>query len=144
MRLSRRYNLTESDLKAIEKKLFRYQKIDSAIQYRKYELEMKITDSNIGGSRSNKISKPTEDIVMKWDADGKLQSLYEFKRRISELQKWFSEDEELNLIFSYRWLSEKHYTVSEIAAKCNITERQYFRKRRAILEKYDEISDGFW
>ena len=142
--MSRQYNLTESDLKAIEKKLFRCQRIDSAIQYRKFELEMKITDSNVGGSRSNRISKPTEDIVMKWDADSKLQNLYEFKRRISELKKWFSNDEDLNLVFLYRWESEKHYTVSEIAAKCNITERQYFRKRRAILEKYDEISDGFW
>lgn len=119
--MSRQYNLTESDLKAIEKKLFRCQRIDSAIQYRKFELEMKITDSNVGGSRSNRISKPTEDIVMKWDADGKLQNLYEFKRRISELKKWFSNDEDLNLVFLYRWESEKHYTVSEIAAKCNIT-----------------------
>lgn len=143
--MSRRYSLTESDLKAIEKKLFRCQQIDSAIQFRKFELETKSsTDDNVGGGRSSKISKPVEDIVMKWDADGKLQSLYEFKRRIAELQKWFSDDEDLRLVFQYRWLSEKHYTVSEIANKCHITERQYFRKRRAILEKYDELSDGFW
>ena len=61
--LSRQYNLTGSDLKAIEKKLLRYQKIDSVIQYRNYELEMKITDSYIGGKRANKVSKPTEDII---------------------------------------------------------------------------------
>ncbi|MDM5146170.1 hypothetical protein ICE98_03307 [Lactococcus lactis] len=39
--MSRRYNLTDSDLKAIEKKLFMCQRIDHAIQYRKYELEVK-------------------------------------------------------------------------------------------------------
>lgn len=50
--LSRQYNLTGSDLKRLRKNLLRYQKIDSVIQYpRNYELEMKITDSYIGGKR---------------------------------------------------------------------------------------------
>ena len=143
--MSRRYNLTDSDLKAIEKKLFMCQRIDHAIQYRKYELEVKQShDNNIGGGRSSIISKPVEDMVMKWDADSKLQSLYEFKNRINELQDWFGDDEDMQLVFHYRWLSGKRYTVPEIADKCHITERQYFRKRRAILEKYDEICDGFW
>ena len=68
--MSRRYTLSQNDLKMIENKLFMYKRIDNAIAVRKQELKIKENrDENFGGGHSNKISKPVEELVMKWDAD---------------------------------------------------------------------------
>lgn len=136
--------LDPSDLKAIEKKLLMVQRVDHAIQYRKYELEIKDRDMNVGGSRPTRIANPTENLIMKWDSDSKLQSLYEFKKRIEELKNWFNDDEDLQLVFHYCFESDKHYTIDEIAEKIYMNDRTVRRKKRKILEKYHEITDGFW
>ena len=141
--MSRRYSLSQSDMKIIENKLYLYKRIDNAIAVRKRELEVKQNhDENIGGGRSSIISKPVESIVMKWDADIQLQNFNNFRKIVEDMLEEL--DEKMKLIFHYRWIDPNHYTWEEIAELCDIQERQIYRKRRAILELYDEKSGGFW
>ncbi|HCS86708.1 MULTISPECIES: DUF722 domain-containing protein [Lactococcus] len=141
--MSRRYTLSQNDLKMIENKLFMYKRIDNAIAVRKQELKIKENrDENFGGGRSNKISKPVEELVMKWDADPQIQNFNNFRNLVDEM---LTELDDLNqLIFHYRWIDSNRYTWEEIADKCKLTERQIYRKRRAILELYDDKTGGFW
>ncbi|WDA68330.1 DUF722 domain-containing protein [Lactococcus lactis] len=139
----RRYVLSQNDLKIIENKLYLYKRIDNAIAVRKQELEVKENhDENIGGGRSNKISKPVEELVMKWQEDPQIQNFNNFRKLVDDML--LELDDVNRLIFHYRWIDSNRYTWEEIADKCELKERQVYRKRRAILELYDEKSGGFW
>lgn len=139
----RRYVLSQNDLKIIENKLYLYKRIDNAIAVRKQELEVKENhDENIGGGRSNKISKPVEELVMKWQEDPQIQNFNNFRKLVDDML--LELDDVNRLIFHYRWVDSNRYTWEEIADKCELKERQVYRKRRAILELYDEKSGGFW
>lgn len=139
----RRYVLSQNDLKIIENKLYLYKRIDNAIAVRKQELEVKENhDENIGGGRSNKISKPVEELVMKWQEDPQIQNFNNFRKLVDDML--LELDDVNRLIFHYRWIDSNRYTWEEIADKCELKERQIYRKRRAILELYDEKSGGFW
>ena len=141
--MAKGYKLSQNDLKMIQNKLFMYKRIDNAIAIRKQELKMKENrDENFGGGRSNKISKPVEELVMKWDADPQIQNFNNFRNLVDEM---LTELDDLNrLIFHYRWIDSNRYTWEEIAEKCFISERTVRRKRRVILELYDEKSGGIW
>ena len=141
--MSRRYKLSQNDLKIIENKLFMYKKIDNAIAVRKQELKIKETrDENFGGGRSGKISNPTHDTVEQWLTDDRIIYHECFRKIVDEV---INELDDLNrLIFHYRWIDSNRYTWEEIADKCGIKIRQIYRKRRAILELYDDKSGGFW
>jgi RinA family phage transcriptional activator len=139
----RRYVLSQNDLKIIENKLYLYKRIDNAIAVRKQELEVKENhDENTGGGRSSKISKPVEELVMKWQADPQIQNFNNFRKLVDDML--LELDDVNRLIFHYRWVDSNRYTWEEIADKCELKERQVYRKRRAILELYDEKSGGFW
>lgn len=139
----RRYVLSQNDLKIIENKLYLYKRIDNAIAVRKQELEVKENhDENIGGGRTNKISKPVEELVMKWQEDAQIQNFNNFRKLVDDML--LELDDVNRLIFHYRWIDSNRYTWEEIADKCELKERQVYRKRRAILELYDEKSGGFW
>lgn len=141
--MSRRYTLSQNDLKMIENKLFMYKRIDNAIAVRKQELKIKENrDDNFGGGRSNKISKPVEELVMKWDADPQIQNFNNFRNLVDEMLTEL--DDKTKLIFHYRWIDSNLYTWEEITELVELTERQIYRKRRAILELYDKKSGGFW
>ncbi|PGS81647.1 transcriptional regulator [Bacillus cereus] len=141
--MSRRYKLSVNDLKIIENKLFLYRRIDNAIAVRKQELKIKEThDENVGGSRSGRISNPTHDTVERWLTDTQIINFTNFKKTVDEMLKEL--DDEMKQIFHYRWVDPNRYTWEEIAEKCFRPERAIYRKRRAILELYDEKSGGFW
>lgn len=141
--MSRRYTLTRQDMKVISRKLYLYREIDNAIAVRKRELEVKKSyDNNIGGGKSNKISKPVEELVMKWDADPQIQNFNNFRKIVEDLMK--SLDDISKEVFHYQWIDDNYYTEEEIAKKCFTTDRTVRRKKRAILEKYDKLCGGFW
>lgn len=141
--MAKGYKLSQNDLKMIENKLFLYKRIDNAIAVRKQELKIKENrDENFGGGRSNKISKPVEELVMKWDADLQIQNFNNFRNLVDEMLTEL--DDLMREIFHYRWIDSNRYTWEEIAEKCFISERTVRRKRRVILELYDEKSGGIW
>ena len=75
--------LSNSQLKALDELLFDYVSIDHKIAVRKLEIsDVPNTDENVGGGRTNIVSKPTENLVAKWDSDQRLNSLYAQKHAV--------------------------------------------------------------
>ena len=137
--MSRRYRLTRSALDNLDAKLKNYRDIENTINRRKYEIENdKKVYENIGGGRANKISKPVEDIVIKWFEDSQLQSLYAFKnaveRTIADLN-----DENMK-IFTMRWLDPNQLTWREICETLHWGKSTVYRRREIILELFDKHS----
>lgn len=65
--------LSNSQLKALDELLFDYVSIDHKIAVRKLEIsDVPNTDENVGGGRTNIVSKPTETTVARWDSDQRL------------------------------------------------------------------------
>lgn len=141
--MSRRYRLSKQDMKSISKKLYLYREVDKAIAIRKQELMMREQhDENIGGGRSSKISNPTHDIVEKWMMDDQIMYIENFRKRVDELINKL--DDASKLLFHYQWVDTNYYTEDELAKLCLISDRTVRRKKRAILEMYDDACGGFW
>ena len=68
--------LSNTQMKSLDEWLFNYKDVSKQIAIRKLELQTDNpnTDCNIGGGRANRINKVTEDIVAKWDSDGRIKS----------------------------------------------------------------------
>lgn len=137
--MSRRYRLSRKALENLDDRLFNYREIDIKINRRKFELEHdKKPSLNIGGGKSGKISSPVEDIVIKWDEDSQLNSMYAFKSAVNKVIEKLNE--EMLEIFMARWLDENEPTWEEIAEKLYISRRTVYRKRQIILELFDKYS----
>ena len=56
--------LSEVELRSLDLKLFDYQQIDRKIAIRKLEIQTETSnDCNVGGSKSNTISKPVGNLI---------------------------------------------------------------------------------
>lgn len=141
--MSRRYSLSVQDMKTISKKLYLYREVDKAIAIRKQELMMsKHHDDNVGGGRSSKISNPTHDIVEKWMMDEQIIYIENFRKRVDNLISKL--DDTSKILFHYQWVDTNYYTEEELGKLCFMSDRTVRRKKRAILEMYDDDCGGFW
>ena len=69
--------LSSATYKMLDELLFDYPMIDRKIAVRKLEIkDIPNEDANIGGGKSNRISKPVEMTIERWDSDKRLNSLY--------------------------------------------------------------------
>lgn len=137
--MSNRYRLSRRALENLDDRLFNYRDIESRINRRKYELEhCKKQVQNIGGGRSNIISSPVEQIVIKWDEDSQLNNMYAFK---SAAEKLLSQlNDEMLEIFEARWLDVNEPSWEEIAGRLYMSTAKVYRKRQIILELFDKYS----
>ena len=137
--MSRRYILSRKALENLDDRLFNYREIDNKINRRKFELEHDTKPAlNVGGGKSGKISKPVEEIVIKWDEDSQLSSMYAFKTAVNKVIEKLNE--EMLEIFMARWLDVNEPSWEEIAEKLYISRRTVYRKRQIILELFDKYS----
>lgn len=141
--MSKRYSLSVQDMKTISKKLYLYREVDKAIAIRKQELMVsKNHDDNIGGGRSSIISNPTHDTVERWMMDDQINYIENFRKRVDKLINDL--DDISKMLFHYQWVDANYYTEEELAKLCFISDRTVRRKKRAILERYDDLCGGFW
>ena len=95
---------------------------------------------NSGGSKTNSVSRPTEEIVVKFNKDVKLKNLELFKETVEHFLKDL--DKEQMEIFELRWMNTTsifYYTWEEIGAKLHMSRKTIYRKRRVILEKFAQL-----
>lgn len=129
--------LSRAQLDALDERLFEYKHIERAISTRKDILmNERKHDSNIGGSKSGIISKPPEQITIKWSEDLELKNLYLFRDTVKECYDSLSD--ELKLIFHIRWEEGSGKTWPEIEKEMHIAKKGIYRKRTAILENFAE------
>ena len=50
----------------------------------------------------------------------------------------------LKMLFHYQWVDTNYYTEEELGKLCFMSDRTVRRKKRAILEMYDDDCGGFW
>lgn len=130
--------LSNSQLKALDELLFDYVSIDHKIAVRKLEIvDVPNTDENVGGGRSNVVSKPTESMIAKWDSDQRLNSLYAHKYAVESTLNVL--DADMTKIFWLRWSRGSVNTWEEIADKMAYDRSTIYRKRQRILEIFADF-----
>lgn len=128
--------MSNGKLKQLDDELKRFRFINTEIRNRKSELESNTSDDIILGIRTNKISKVTENIVMKYATDVTLKNLELFKETVSCLIEKLTEEQ--FEIFYLRW-GQPGLDWEEIAEKKFFSSSTIYRKRRHILETYAVI-----
>ena len=130
--------LSNSQLKALDELLFDYVSIDHKIAVRKLEIsDVPNIDENVGGGRTNIVSKPTENLVAKWDSDQRLNSLYAQKHAVESTLSTL--DEDMTQIFWLRWSRGSVNTWEEIADKMAYDRSTIYRRRQRILEIFADF-----
>ena len=130
--------LSNSQLKALDELLFDYVSIDHKIAVRKLEIsDVPNIDENVGGGRTNIVSKPTENLVAKWDSDQRLNSLYAQKHAVESTLSTL--DEDMTQIFWLRWSRGSVNTWDAIAGKMHMSIKTIYRKRQCILEIFADF-----
>jgi phage transcriptional regulator, rinA family len=124
--------LNNRELHNLDQELFKFRGIDKAIWTRKAELMAKNGD-DFTGSKGGGVSKPTENMVMKFATDVPLKNLELFKETVETFKKQLT-GEQLD-IFYYRW-GQANLDWEEIAEKQFTSNATIYRKRRNILETY--------
>nr|DAN51245.1 MAG TPA: Protein of unknown function (DUF722) [Caudoviricetes sp.] len=125
-------SLNNRELHNLDQELFKFRGIDKAIWTRKAELMAKSGDDFVGSSGSG-VSKPTENMVMKFATDVPLKNLELFKETVETFKKQLT-GEQLD-IFYFRW-GQANLDWEEIAEKQFTSNATIYRKRRNILETY--------
>ena len=92
--------LSPATYKMLDELLFDYPMIDRKIAVRKLEIkDIPNEDTNIGCGKSNRVSKPVEMTVERWDSDKRLNSLYAQKEAYKCTQ------EEAKKYPQFRWVA---------------------------------------
>ena len=124
--------LSEVELRSLDLKLFEYQQIDRKISIRKLEILTETSnDCNIGGGKSNTISRPTENIVARWSSDVRINGLEQLKNAIDATLEAL--DDDLEKVFYLRWSKGSVNTWEEIADMMHVSRKSIYRKRERIL-----------
>lgn len=124
--------LNSRDLYFLDKELLKYKEVDRDIWIRTAEI-MARNGEELVGSRSGRISKPTENTVIKLSSDVPLRNLELFKETVETfLKELTSEQRE---IFELRW-GQAELEWEEIAGKLFVSDATIYRKRKTILRTY--------
>ena len=117
--------------------LMKYRHLPSRIARRKLEIEtFHATDVNIGGGKTNQVTKRTEWLVERFDSDVKLKGLECQQRAVEATIEVL--DETMTRVFELRWIDG--YTPEEIAELTNSTVKNTQKR----LERIMEIFADYW
>ena len=117
--------------------LSKYKYLPSRIARRKLEIEtFHATDVNIGGGKTNQVTKRTEWLVERFDSDVKLKGLECQQRAVEATIEVL--DETMTRVFELRWIDG--YTPEEIAELTNSTVKNTQKR----LERIMEIFADYW
>ena len=106
-------SLTNIEYRYLDIVLSKYRHLPSRIARRKLEIEtFHATDVNIGGGKTNQVTKRTEWLVERFDSDVKLKGLECQQRAVEATIEIL--DDTMKRIFELRWIDG--YTPEEIAA----------------------------
>lgn len=130
--------LTNAQKEALDQLLSYSWRFKRDIEIRKAELnDIPNNDSNVGGGRSNVVSKQTELIIERWDSDKRLKSL---EAKLEALEKTLDTlDEELTKIFWLRWSRGSMNSWESIAALLGYSRSAIYNKRTRILEIFADF-----
>ena len=127
--------LNSRELYYLDRELLKFKEVDRDIWVRTAEVMTK-NGEELVGSRGNRISKPTENTVIKLSSDVPLRNLELFKETVETfLEQLTTEQRE---IFDLRW-GQSELEWEEIAGKLFVSDATIYRKRKTILKTYAKI-----
>lgn len=127
--------LNSRELYYLDRELLKFKEVDRDIWVRTAEVMAK-NGEELAGSRGNRISKPTENTVIKLSSDVPLRNLELFKETVETfLEQLTTEQRE---IFDLRW-GQSELEWEEIAGKLFVSDATIYRKRKTILKTYAKI-----
>lgn len=127
--------LNSRELYYLDRELLKFKEVDRDIWIRTAEVMAK-NGEELVGSRGNRISKPTENTVIKLSSDVPLRNLELFKETVETfLEQLTTEQRE---IFDLRW-GQSELEWEEIAGKLFVSDATIYRKRKTILKTYAKI-----
>ena len=127
--------LNSRELYFLDRELLKFKEVDRDIWVRTAEVMAK-NGEELVGSRGNRISKPTENTVIKLSSDVPLRNLELFKETVETfLEQLTTEQRE---IFDLRW-GQSELEWEEIAGKLFVSDATIYRKRKTILKTYAKI-----
>ena len=127
--------LNSRELYYLDRELLKFKEVDRDIWVRTAEV-MANNGEELVGSRGNRISKPTENTVIKLSSDVPLRNLELFKETVETfLEQLTTEQRE---IFDLRW-GQSELEWEEIAGKLFVSDATIYRKRKTILKTYAKI-----
>ena len=127
--------LNSRELYYLDRELLKFKEVDRDIWVRTAEVMAK-NGEELVGSRGNRISKPTENTVIKLSSDVPLRNLELFKETVETfLEQLTTEQRE---IFDLRW-GQSELEWEEIAEKLFVSDATIYRKRKTILKTYAKI-----
>lgn len=129
------FELSKQDLWWLEDKFQRYKQMDKEIAIRKEELKIKQVDENIGGGKTNQISRPVENEVLKGINDPYIKTRELWKESIEKIYKESSEEVQKIVCEKY-WSDKSYMSWSQIAKDNYISKSQVYRLRYDILERF--------
>ena len=130
-------SLTNIEYKYLDIVLSKYKYLPSRIARRKLEIEtFHATDVNIGGGKTNQVTKRTEWLVERFDSDVKLKGLECQQRAVEATIELL--DDTMKRVFELRWIYE--HTPEEIAELTNSTVKNTQKR----LERIMEIFADYW
>ena len=129
--------LTNIEYKYLDIVLMKYRHLPSRIARRKLEIEtFHATDVNIGGGKTNQVTKRTEWLIERFDSDVKLKGL---ECQLNAVEATIEVlDETMTRVFNLRWIDG--YTPEEIAELTNSTVKNTQKR----LERIMEIFADYW
>ena len=129
--------LSNNLYKFLDSVLMKYRHLPSRIARRKLEIEtFHATDVNIGGGKTNQVTKRTEWLIERFDSDVKLKGLECQQRAVEATIELL--DDTMKRVFELRWIDG--YTPEEIAELTNSTVKNTQKR----LERIMEIFADYW
>ena len=130
-------NLTNIEYRYLDIVLSKHRHLPSRIARRKLEIEtFHATDVNIGGGKTNQVTKRTEWLIERFDSDVKLKGLECQQRAVEATIELL--DDTMKQVFELRWIDG--YTPEEIAELTNSSVKNTQKR----LERIMEIFADYW
>ena len=134
-------NLTNIEYKYLDIVLSKYKYLPSRIARRKLEIEtFHTTDANIGGGKSNIVTKRTEWLIERFDSDVKLKGLECQQRAVEATIELL--DDTMKRVFELRWIDG--YTPQEIAELTNSSVKNTQKRLERIMEIFADYWGWTW
>ena len=97
--------LGKADIPKLEEYWKNYDELKGQLAYRRYELLYQPQDTNVGGGKSNLISSPVENEIIKLHKDNKYRNLQATIQAIEDVYRMATEEQKAIIHYRY-WESD--------------------------------------
>lgn len=129
------FELSKHDLWWLEDKFRRYKQFDREVAVRKEELKIKKVDENVGGGKSNTVSSPVENQVIKEQSDRYIINRQIWKKAVEDVYRHSTKDEQ-DILNEKFWSNQNYLSWQEVGERHHASRTKIYEIRYSILERF--------